>query len=181
MRQRKFGWVNAKLGGKLRKAFTQSRKVAKATQRTPNKPEPSFTTKTRRHEVGQAFLSAFVVKVFGLQPQFFPLCNANEKYARNRMRMRQVAFAPILPVRAAYRVSGQKPADAFLHEEGQMRLGKRQARRQAKKSFSRKAAKSQRQRREPRTSLPCQCSKQARAETKLHHKDTKARSWSSFS
>jgi hypothetical protein len=30
------------------------------------------------------------------------------------------------------RASGQKPADDFLHEEGQIRLGKRQARRQAK-------------------------------------------------
>ncbi|MCI0692375.1 hypothetical protein L0337_10285 [candidate division KSB1 bacterium] len=42
-------------------------------------------------------------------------------------------FAPILPVRAASQ--GQKPADDFLNEEGQIRLGKRQARRQAKKSF----------------------------------------------
>jgi hypothetical protein len=40
-------------------------------------------------------------------------------------------FAQILPVRAARRVSGQRPVDDFLHEEGQIRLGKRQARRQA--------------------------------------------------
>jgi hypothetical protein len=33
MRKDKFGWVNAKPGGKRRKAFTPSRKVAKATQR----------------------------------------------------------------------------------------------------------------------------------------------------
>jgi hypothetical protein len=33
MRKGKFGWANAKPGGKRRKAFTQSRKVAKAPQR----------------------------------------------------------------------------------------------------------------------------------------------------
>jgi hypothetical protein len=37
--------------------------------------------------------------------------------------------------------SGQKPADDFLHEEGQIRLGKRQTRRQAKKSFHAKPQK----------------------------------------
>jgi hypothetical protein len=34
--------------------------------------------------------------------------------------------------RFARRVSGQKPADDFLNEKGQIRLGNRQARRQAK-------------------------------------------------
>jgi hypothetical protein len=33
MRKGKFGWATAKPGGKQRKAFTPSRKVAKATQR----------------------------------------------------------------------------------------------------------------------------------------------------
>jgi hypothetical protein len=37
-------------------------------------------------------------------------------------------FAP----RAAFRVSGQKLVNDFLYEEGQILLGKRQARRQAK-------------------------------------------------
>jgi hypothetical protein len=48
MRKGKFGWVNVKPSGKRRKAFTQSRKVAKVTQRNPDKPEPSFTTKAQR-------------------------------------------------------------------------------------------------------------------------------------
>jgi hypothetical protein len=45
---------------------------------------------------------------------------------------KSLLFAHILPVRAAHRVSGQKHVDDFLNEEGQIRLGKRQTRRQVK-------------------------------------------------
>lgn len=60
------------------------------------------------------------------------LGNANEKYARNRMRMRQAAFCSFHRFAPRAASQGQKPADAFLHEAGQIRLGKRQAWRQAK-------------------------------------------------
>jgi hypothetical protein len=43
------------------------------------------------------------------------------------------------------RVLGQKPADAFLNEKGQIRLGKRQARRQANPQNRQKSLDSVRQ------------------------------------